>query len=132
MSFEHIEVLKKEHTGSYVVVDTNQPELARFGEQVGVIKTVNMNGKALVEFAETNNIGWFDIALEFLTSVPKPESKAASTKAKAAPAKAKSAPAKATGKSPLERARAAGSAKTDTETGSKAQRARQGSAAAED
>ena len=85
MSFEHIEVLKKEHTGSYVVVDTNQPELARFGEQVGVIKTVNMNGKALVEFAETNNIGWFDIALEFLTSVPKPESKAASTKAKAAP-----------------------------------------------
>ena len=43
-----IEVLKREHTGSFVVVDTNQPELARFGKQVGVIKTVNMNGKAQI------------------------------------------------------------------------------------
>ena len=50
MVFEHIEKLKREYTDKYVVVDLSRPELRRFEGQTGVIKTVNMNGNALVEF----------------------------------------------------------------------------------
>jgi hypothetical protein len=74
MVFEQIESLKREYTDKYVVVDASRPELARFDGQVGVVKTVNMNGRALVEFQDyIANIGWYDIDLDFLKVVPKPE-----------------------------------------------------------
>lgn len=75
MVFEHIEKLKREYTDKYVVVDASRPELARFRDCTGQIKTVNMNGQALVQFDAWNNIGWYDIALDFLRVVPKPEPK---------------------------------------------------------
>ena len=75
MVFEHIEKLKREYTDKYVVVDASRPELARFRDCTGQVKTVNMNGQALVQFDAWNNIGWYDIALDFLKVVPKPEPK---------------------------------------------------------
>ncbi len=93
--FEQIEKLKREFTDKYVVVDESRPELSRFKGKTGLIKTVNMSGKALVRFDADNNIGWYDIGLDFLKVVPKPEPKPEDEKhaKKAAPAaKAEAAP----------------------------------------
>ena len=60
---ERVEELKREYTDKYVVVDASRPELARFRGLTGMIKTVNMSGRALVEFDGYNNIGWYDIEL---------------------------------------------------------------------
>ncbi len=82
-----IEKLKTEFTDKYVVVDAVRPELSRFVGLTGIVKTVNMSGKALVEFDGRLNIGWYDIGLDFLKIVPKPEPKPVEEKAKkAAPA----------------------------------------------
>ena len=114
---ETIEELKREYTDKYVVVDPARPELARFEHYVGQVKTVNMSGRALVEFLDYHlNIGWFDIDLSALKVVDKPteESKAkAEANRAAAPASAKPAAADAGGKklSPLEMARQQGAQK---------------------
>jgi hypothetical protein len=99
MVFEHIEKLKQEYTDKYVIVDETQPELRRFGGMTGTVRTVNMSGRALVEFDAYANIGWYDIDIDFLkvtdAPLPKPEAKKAEAKAspKAAPAAEKAAPA---------------------------------------
>ncbi len=77
MVFEQIEALKRQYTDRYVVVDETRPELRRFRGQTGTVRTVNMSGKALVEFDAHENIGWFDIDPDFLRIIdeplPKPE-----------------------------------------------------------
>jgi len=69
---EQIEQLQRQYTDKHVVVDQTRPELARFRHMTGRIKTINMNGRALVEFDGDNNRGWYDIELEFLKVVEKP------------------------------------------------------------
>lgn len=99
MVFEHIEKLKQEYTDKYVTVDETRPELKRFGGMTGTVRTVNMSGRALVEFDAYANIGWYDIDVDFLKVIdkplPKPEGKKAEAKAspKAPAADAKAAPA---------------------------------------
>ncbi len=116
--FDQIEKLKQDLTDKYVVVAANVPELKRFDGHVGQVKTVNMNGRALVQFEAWNNIGWYDIDVDSLQVVPKPaaqtEDKKHEVKHEAAP-KAASKPALAGGEkklSPLEMARLQGAAKT--------------------
>ncbi|MCE2726969.1 MAG: hypothetical protein LW698_09365 [Planctomycetaceae bacterium] len=82
--FDVIERLKAEWTDKYVVVDSPAPELARFAQATGFVKTVNMNGRCLVEFDQFNNIGWYDIDPAALKIVPKPLPKPAEAKEKAA------------------------------------------------
>jgi hypothetical protein len=72
MVFEHIENLKQQYTDKYVVVDESLPELARFRGLTGTVKTVNMSGRALVQFDGHNNIGWYDIDLDFLKIIDQP------------------------------------------------------------
>ena len=94
MVAEQIERMKQQYTDKYVVVDATRPELARFRDVVGRVKTVNMNGQALVEFDEYHlNIGWYDIAPEFLKVVDKPPPKAPKPEAKKTPAKTEAKPA---------------------------------------
>lgn len=102
MVFEHIEKLKQEYTDKYVIVDGSRPELRRFGGLTGTVRTVNMSGRALVEFDAYNNIGWYDIDVDFLKVIDqplaKPEAKpaakaAAKASPKAAPTAKKDAPA---------------------------------------
>ncbi|MEX0688107.1 MAG: hypothetical protein WD072_05520 [Pirellulales bacterium] len=94
--FDVIERLKAEWTDKFVVIDSPAPELARFAATTGIVKTVNMNGRCLVEFDQFNNIGWYDIDPAYLKVVPKPLPKpAAESKPKpATAAAAKEAPAK--------------------------------------
>ena len=79
MVFENIEKLKRQFTDKYVVVDASRLELARFKNATGTVKTVNMSGRALVEFDLYDNIGWYDIELDYLKVIdqplPKPEKK---------------------------------------------------------
>ena len=79
----------------------DRPELARFRDTYGTVKTVNMSGRALVEFADYHlNIGWYDIDPAFLKVIDQP-----------LPLKPKAAPAKpAAKKPPGEAASAAGKA----------------------
>ena len=98
MPFEQVEQKKRQYTDKYVVVDASRPELARFRDMVGQVKTVNMSGRALVEFSDYHlNIGWYDIDPDFLKIVDKPAPKVekpAAKKAKpAAEAEAKPAAA---------------------------------------
>ena len=91
--FALIERLKSEWSDRYVVVDASVPELARFASATGLVKTVNMNGRCLVEFDQFNNVGWYDIDPSCLKIVPKPEPKPAESKApKAAAPKAAAKP----------------------------------------
>jgi hypothetical protein len=114
--FDQIEALKQDFTDKYVVVDPAVPELRRFDGYVGQVKTVNMNGRALVQFDAWNNIGWYDIDVECLKIVPKPAAAPEGKKHEAKPAaapKATAAPAAGEKKlSPLEMARMQGAAKS--------------------
>lgn len=92
--FDVIERLKSEWTDKYVVIDSPAPELARFAAATGIVKTVNMNGRCLVQFDQYNNTGWYDIDPSCLKVVPKPLPVPAESKPKAA------APAKAAGPKP--------------------------------
>ena len=109
MSIDLAEQLKSELTDKYVVVDGSVPELKRFANFTGQVKTVNMNGQALVQFDTPEDISWYDINPTFLSVVdaPKPKEKAAPAKAKAAAPK-KAAAKSTAGMSPLEAARAQG------------------------
>ena len=99
MVFQQIEKLKREYTDKYVLVDESRPELRRFAGMTGTVKTVNMSGRALVEFDAYNNIGWYDIDVAYLKVVdqplPKPEEKPAKKAEKAAPAAKAEKPAAA-------------------------------------
>ncbi|MCP4194058.1 MAG: hypothetical protein GY768_25905 [Planctomycetaceae bacterium] len=99
MVFQEIDKLKKDYTDKYVVVDDHRPELKRFQGMTGLIKTVNMNGRALVEFDAYQNIGWFDIEIDFLKVVDKPAPEAKTEKA-APPAAKKPAAKKPAAKKP--------------------------------
>jgi len=81
--FEQIEKLKREFTDQYVVVEADRPELARFEGYTGRVKTVNMSGRALVQFDAWNNIAWYDIDVGSLRVVPKPDENAAAEPKKA-------------------------------------------------
>ncbi|HXT57252.1 MAG TPA: hypothetical protein VN699_01405, partial [Pirellulales bacterium] len=122
MVFDQIEKLKREYTDKYVVVDAGRPDLARFRGITGRVKTINMSGRALVEFDAYNNIGWYDIALDFLKVVDQPPPKPAESHEKPAKKEAPAAGAKAAAPkvaapagekklSPIEMARAQGAAK---------------------
>ncbi|HEX4148054.1 MAG TPA: hypothetical protein VHY20_03660 [Pirellulales bacterium] len=76
-TFEQIDDLKRQYTDKYVLVDSGRPELRRFHGETGRVKTVNMNGRALVQFDVDNNIGWFDIGLDYLQVVDGPGAKPA-------------------------------------------------------
>jgi len=123
--FDVIERLKAEWTDKYVVVDSPAPELARFAQATGFVKTVNMNGRCLVEFDQFNNIGWYDIDPTALKIVPKPLPKPAEPKEKAAKPAAKEV-AKPTGTP----AAAAGAKKPSTADILAAARAKGGAAPA--
>ncbi|MEZ6056441.1 MAG: hypothetical protein R3C01_07025 [Planctomycetaceae bacterium] len=115
-TIDEAEQLKKKLTDRYVVVRSATAELRRFSGLTGRVKTVNMNGRALVEFDGPVDIGWYDIDPSHLEVVAAPQPKAAAghekpaAKGEAKP-EAKGAP-KAGGGSPLDMIRKQAAAKT--------------------
>jgi len=67
--FDQVNSLQREWTDKFVQVDDSVAELKRFSGLTGQVKTVNMSGQALVEFNESEDIGWYDIHPNFLTVV---------------------------------------------------------------
>ncbi len=110
MSIERAEQLKKELTDKWVVVTSGIPELRRFQELTGRVKTVNMNCRALVEFDGPEDIGWYDIDPGCLTVVegPKPKEKPAPAKKPETKTPAAKASPAAAGGSPLDKIRSQG------------------------
>lgn len=72
MVFQHIEKLKREYTDKYVTIAHMVPELKRFEGRTGIVRTVNMSGRALVEFLGTTDISWYDIDIDYLKIVDRP------------------------------------------------------------
>jgi hypothetical protein len=118
VSLDQVEQLKREWTDRYVVVTAGIPELRRFASRTGQVKTVNMNGRALVQFDSSEDISWYDIDLSCLKTVDAPakkKEKAAEVKptAEAPKSGTPAKPAAAEGGkklSPLEQARKQGAA----------------------
>lgn len=75
MSIAQAEVLKHDLTDKYVVVAEGVPELRRFVGLTGQVKTVNMNGRALVQFDNPVDISWYDIDPSYLKVVDAPQPK---------------------------------------------------------
>jgi hypothetical protein len=69
---EEVERLRGQYTDQYVVADAERPELARFAGRKGQVKTINMNGRALVQFDGADQ-AWYDIDLSHLHFTEKPE-----------------------------------------------------------
>ncbi len=111
MSIDLAEKLKEKLTDKFVLVDASVPELKRFANWTGKVKTVNMNCRALVEFDGPVDISWYDIDPAYLTvvdapikrAVPAAKAPAAKAASPATPAAKPPAPA---GKSPLDAIRA--------------------------
>ncbi|MFV0444811.1 MAG: hypothetical protein ACK5Q5_14660 [Planctomycetaceae bacterium] len=112
MTFAAAEDLKESLTDKYVVVQEGVAELRRFAGLTGQVKTVNMSGRALIQFDGPVDIGWYDIDPAYLTVVDKPLPKppAGHEKPAAKPAAAKPTVA-AKGGSPLDMIRKQGAAK---------------------
>ena len=108
MDFHRIEKLKEEYAGQYVVVEGEVPKLARYRGKIGRVKTVNANGRALVEF-DGGDRGRHDIELDYLKVVDPPEPETVEKPAVAEASAKKAAPTAEKEKredlSPLERAR---------------------------
>jgi hypothetical protein len=74
MDFEHLRSLRFEYEDQFVVIEGDRPELLRFKGKMGRVKTINCNGRALVQFDSGNDRGWYDIDLDFLRVVEPPPS----------------------------------------------------------
>jgi hypothetical protein len=72
--FSRIDELRLQWIDQYVVVNSERPELKRFGDMVGRVVTVNYGGKALVDFQDG---GWYDItaSTDFLRKLDPEEGK---------------------------------------------------------
>lgn len=75
---ERVEKLRIEYSDQYVSVDGDQPSLVRFKGKVGQVRTINVNGRALVEFE--GDRGRYDLELDYLKVVDKPKPKVPAAK----------------------------------------------------
>lgn len=125
MSIDLAEKLKEKLTDKFVLVDASVPELKRFANWTGKVKTVNMNCRALVEFDGPVDISWYDIDPAYLTVVDAPVKRAAPpakapvAKAPASAAAPAAKPAAPAGKSPLDAIRAQQAASKPAAAGAK-------------
>ena len=118
-SFDDVDELKRQWTEKFVQVDDTRPELKRFAGRTGRVITVNMSGRAMVQF-DDDAWGWgrYDIALPFLKQVAAPATAAKEKAEKHAAAEKPTADAAVTGEqkptakmSPIEMMRAKAAAK---------------------
>ena len=80
MHVQRIEKLRQEYAGQTVMIDSDRPELARLKNILGQVRTVNFNGRALVEFDGPDRT-WHDLELDYLKVIDKSESNGTETPA---------------------------------------------------
>ena len=68
------------------MIDTQRPEFVRLREVVGQVRTINYNGRALVEFDGSDRT-WYDLELDYLKVVDKSQPNGDEEKPEAAAAK---------------------------------------------
>lgn len=85
MDVERLRSLRFEYENQFVIVEGDRPELLRFKGKIGQVKTVNCNGRALVQFNSGADRGWYDIDLDFLRVVDPPVNKGDSAESPASP-----------------------------------------------
>ncbi len=73
MVFARVDRLREGYDNKYVTVEGDLDELSRFKGQTGRVITVNCNGRALVTFDAGNDRGRYDIEIDYLKVVDKPE-----------------------------------------------------------
>jgi len=81
---ERIEQLRQEYTDQYVTVEGGPPEMGQLEGRVGQVRTINMNGRAMVQFEGADN-SWHDLELDYVKVVDKPEPKPEKVKKPAKP-----------------------------------------------
>jgi hypothetical protein len=64
-----IETLKQDWTRRRVVVTGASPTLRRFDGRTGTVMTVNMSGRALVQFDGGGDVAWYDLEIADLECV---------------------------------------------------------------
>jgi len=69
---ERIEALRHEYADEDVLVQASGPNLARFRGRKGRVITITAGGRALVQF-EGADRGWYDLDLDFLKVIDRPE-----------------------------------------------------------
>lgn len=106
MNNQRIEKLKQQYTGQWVIVDVERPELAQLLGKPGRVKTVDFNGRALVQFEGVDR-SWHDVELDYLKVIdpPEPPKPRASPAPAEQPKPARAAPAAGAKLSRLELAR---------------------------
>ncbi len=77
MVFARVDRLREGYDNKYVTVESDREELSRFKGQTGRVITVNCNGRALVVFNAGKDRGRYDIEIDYLKVVDKPEAKPA-------------------------------------------------------
>ncbi len=80
MLLERVEKLRQDYEGKRVRLVSERPELARFAGSEGWVKTINCNGRALVQF-DGKDRSWYDIPLDELKVVEKADAAPAGTAA---------------------------------------------------
>ena len=94
MTLSAIEHLREGYEGKYVAVDSDREELARFKGLVGQVATVNCNDRALVVFDHGEDQARYDIEIDYLKVVDKPNQKTSDTETTEKPVETTSAPEK--------------------------------------
>lgn len=67
-----IEKLRQEYTDRYVTVEGDRPEYRRFQGRIGQVKTITMNGRALVQWIDSSDRAWYGLDLDHLRMVDRP------------------------------------------------------------
>ncbi len=90
---ERVDKMRQEYTGQQVTVDDRREELVRFAGTLGRVKTINFNGRALVQFGDRDT-SWHDIDMDDLKVVDTPEPEATEIDSTPAEMPQSAAPAK--------------------------------------
>lgn len=72
MSIQRAEELKRIWTDQWIQVVRGIPELRRFEGLTGQVRTVNMNGRLLVQFETSADIAWYDIDPDYVEVIERP------------------------------------------------------------
>lgn len=70
-----IEKLRQQYTNRYVIIPGAQPKYRRFRGRIGQVKTITMQGQALVGWVDSADRAWYAMELDALELLEEPAGK---------------------------------------------------------